>query len=96
MERGTIVDLKASFGSGIITLIVQGEDGKRRALRGDNGPTSRALISMCGRRASQGHSLIRDCIIGTEILYVVDDLGLLQCFADASRVNDLGDSIEDD
>lgn len=74
-KRGTIVNAQAE--GGLMTLFIRGEDGKVQVIRGDNGPTVRALINVFGTDIVRGHSLQVDRIQGQEILYDTDDLGLL-------------------
>jgi hypothetical protein len=75
MERGTIIDAKAR--GGLLSLTIRGPDGTDTEALGDNGPTVRALMGIFGREIVRGHTLLVDRVIGQEIVYELDDLGLL-------------------
>jgi hypothetical protein len=76
-RRGTIMSVSASWGSGLMALSIKKGDGKIEIVRGDNGPTVRALMNVFGSDIVRGHSLQVDRIVGQEIGYDTDDLGLL-------------------
>ena len=75
VQQGIITDFRASFGSGIATLLVDG-----RAIYCDNGVTVRALDACFGCIAD-GHTVDVSQLIGQQIAYQVDDLGMLTSFA---------------
>ena len=75
MERATIKGLKASWGSGIATLVIEGPNGEPGMLHADNGPLIRALDACFGCIAP-GHSVDVSKIVGQEIEYELDDMGL--------------------
>ena len=86
MERGTVKGIQASFGSGIMTLTLENEDGKTVRVHGDSGPTGRALIHAFGREVCSGHTLLTDKLVGREVVYALDDFGFLAGLANADEV----------
>lgn len=62
---------------GIVDILVKREDGKVEHLRGDNGATVRALVSVFGDDIVEGHSIVASELYGREIGYDTDDFGML-------------------
>lgn len=75
MERGTIVELRGSWGSGIATLVLDTDKG-RVYVPCDNGITVRALNAAFPGFITDGHCVDNSVIEGQEIAYATDDLGL--------------------
>jgi len=71
---GTIKDIEHISGSGGITIVL--EDGTR--LFGDNGPVVRAFEDMFGNVIRQDHTFNKDMVIGKQIEYLVDTIGILE------------------
>lgn len=79
MERGVIQGMHGSWGSGIATLMISG-----RPVHCDNGATVRALDAAFGDVITDGHCFDVSKIVGKEIYYSMDDMGLiLECFTPA-------------
>jgi hypothetical protein len=72
---GTIVGYNSIMGSGLATLFVAERRGRVTAIPCDAGPSSRALRSAFGDR-----------VIGQEISFVVDELGILSSFTPIGEV----------
>lgn len=79
MKRGTITNARGQ--GGLLSLTIQGSNGSQ-TVYGDNGPTVRALMSLFGSEIVSGHTLLVDRIVGQEVCYEVDDLGLLVSLAE--------------
>ena len=75
VQEGTITGFRRSWANGIATLLVDG-----RAIYCDNAPTVRALDACFGCIAD-GHTIDVSLLIGQQIAYQVDDLGMLTSFA---------------
>lgn len=76
LKRGTIVEFRGSWSSGLATLVVvNAETGKTESLPADSGPLGRALINAFGA-SGNGHTINNDAIKGEEIFYAMDDMGL--------------------
>lgn len=76
MPRGVIEEFEGSYGSGIATLVVSGE-----RLLVDNGQTVRALDAAFGGVIGPGHTVNTSAIIGKEIDYYTDGLGMMVSFS---------------
>jgi len=78
MARATIKGLRASWGSwgsGIATLVVEDHNGELGVLHADDGPLIRALDA-CFGCIVPGHGVDVSRVVGQEIEYELDDLGL--------------------
>lgn len=73
--RGTIVGFNSSMGSGLATLFVEERRGRVAAIPCDAGPAGRALRSAFG-----------DQVIGQEIEFAVDEIGVLSGFTPVEEV----------
>lgn len=73
--KGTIVGFRGSRGSGLGSLVL--ED---RIIPCENAPTVRALDACFGGVITPGHTADSNPLRGKEIVYSVDDLGLLMAF----------------
>lgn len=73
-KKGTIEAFHGSWMSGLAELVIDG-----MPIMCDNGPTGRAL---CGAfdAAGAGHTINNDAIAGKEVVYSVDDMGMLLGF----------------
>lgn len=77
MARGIITDIQGS--GSILTVTVQDpETAKKRSFYADNGPFVRALIGLLGSHVVRGHSLQVDHVIGAEVSYELDEIGVLE------------------
>lgn len=75
-ERGIIRSVRPE--GGLIMLHLEHPKTKRRYLVvGDNGPTCRALAAIFGDHILEGHALHVEELIGREIGYTIDELGVL-------------------
>jgi hypothetical protein len=75
-KRGII---RGISGSGSI-LRIKFEDpqtGKINTVNAENGPTVRALIGLFGSEITRDHTLLVEKVLGQEVGYDTDDLGLL-------------------
>ena len=72
MHRGTITGFQGTWGSGLGCLLVD----YVRVLC-ENAPTVRALEGAFGDVIAPGHTVNQEAIIGREIYYSMDDLGLV-------------------
>lgn len=91
IERGTIVGLEGSWGSGIAHLVLEYE-GETVRVPCDNGPTVRALDSAFPGFITPGHSADNGVIAGQEIYYTYDDMGLM--LAGFTPVEEADEAIE--
>jgi len=73
MTKSKITGFSGSWQSGIATLYLD----PGGPVPCDNAPTVRALASMFPNVISQGHSIDVSSIIGKEVLWVYDDMGLM-------------------
>ena len=73
--RATIKGLRASWGSGLATLVVEDPNGEQGVLHADNGSLIRALDACFGCIAP-GHTVDVSKIVGQEIEYELDEMGL--------------------
>lgn len=74
--RGIIRDVDGS--GGILQLTFEDpETGSSQVVLADNAPTVRALRYIVGDHIVTGHSLLADELIGFELGYDTDDIGLL-------------------
>lgn len=78
--QGTITGFRGSWGSGIGYLIIDGEP-----IMCENAPTVRALDGCFGDVIGRDHSVDDSAIKGQEIVYSVDDLGMLAGFTPVSE-----------
>lgn len=74
-----IVDLEASWNSGLAVLVLEHDDGSRVRVAADNGPLVRALDSAFSCIAP-GHAVDVARLRGRRISYSVDAMGLLESF----------------
>lgn len=73
IHRGTIENFEGGWGSGIAVITISGE-----RVPCDNGPTVRAIASWCDEFITLGHSVDPEAITGREVVYGLDDIGLLE------------------
>lgn len=81
MKKGTIVDFRGSWGSGLATLVVRDGRGKVRGIYCDNGQTVRALDAIFGGVIEIWHGVNMGALKGKTIWYDVDELGVLSSIA---------------
>ncbi len=91
MRRATIKDVQASWGSGMLVLVVEdAETHNVVRLLGDNGPTVRALDAMFSC-ILPGHRLDTEAVIGQDIAYEGTDYGpgmfMLEALAPAEEAD---------
>ena len=72
MRRGTITGFSGHWLSGIGYLLVDGV-----AVPCENAPTVRALEGAFGDVIAEGHTVSQETIVGKEIYYSMDDMGLV-------------------
>jgi hypothetical protein len=72
MKLSKITGFAGSWQSGVATIYLDDEP-----VPCENAPTVRALASMFPNVISQGHSIDVSSIIGKEVLWVYDDMGLM-------------------
>ena len=72
VRRGTITGFRGSWMSGIGYLLVDGV-----GVACENAPTVRALDACFGDVIAEGHTVSQEAIIGKEIYYSMDDMGLV-------------------
>ena len=72
MRRGTITGFSGHWLSGIGYLLVDGV-----GVPCENAPTVRALEGAFGDVIAEGHTVDQEAIIGRQIYYSMDDLGLV-------------------
>lgn len=72
LQRGFIDGFQGTWGSGLGHLIVNGIP-----VPCDNGPTVRALESAFGDVITDNHSVNQSGIQGREIIYALDEFGLV-------------------
>jgi len=77
--QGTINGMKGNWLSGIGYLLIDG-----KAIPCENATTVRALARCYDDVIGSTHSVNEKAIIGKEIVYQLDDLGMLNGFAPAS------------
>lgn len=70
--RGTIDGFEGSWQSGLGYLVING-----MPVMCENAPTVRALEGAFGDVIGEGHTVNTKALAGKEIIYSVDDLGLL-------------------
>lgn len=78
---GTIVGVEAS--GGIITLTLKNKDGSKTTVHADNGPLVRALNEAFPGFIVPGHRFDSERVVGEQIEYEVDDLGMMAGFQPA-------------
>ena len=69
--RGEIESIGGQPMSGLLTMVIGGH-----VVHADNGPTIRALDAAFGGVIGAGHSFNSDAVIGKEVYWVFDDMGL--------------------
>ena len=72
VHRGIIEGFHGSWLSGLATLIISG-----RPVHCDNAPTVRALEGCFGDVIAEGHSVNQKGIVGKDIVYSMDEMGLI-------------------
>jgi hypothetical protein len=77
LEKGVIVGVYGSYGSGIATMIFEDNE-----VFCENGPTIRALEECFGNVIGEGHTINNENggHVGQEIVYSVDFMGILEGF----------------
>jgi hypothetical protein len=73
--RGTIEQFSGSWGSGLGSLLISG-----RLVTCENAQTVRSLDACFGNVIAPNHSVNQDAIRGQEVIYSVDDIGVLLGF----------------
>lgn len=82
MKNGTIVGITGSYGSGLV--IIKVKTGKKtKTLFGENGPVVRALNEIFPGFV-EGHSFDPGVLIGKDIQFETDPLGILTQLAPAA------------
>jgi|MudIll2142460700_1097286.scaffolds.fasta_scaffold834067_1 hypothetical protein len=76
MYRGTIDGFSGSWGSGLGSLIINGQ-----LVPCDNAATVRALEACFGGVITPGNTVSQDSIVGREIRYSVSPWGVLEGFS---------------
>jgi len=97
LERGCIRRIDGAWGSGILqlkieTVRIRADSDNRfrfeavgdiRNIPADNGPTIRTLEALFGDVITPGHTFNPDSVIGREVFYMLDDMGVcLQAIMD--------------
>jgi len=77
IKRGTIVDFKGSWGSGIAIISIKDDKGKIQNIPCENTTTVRALDSMFEGVITAGHSVNVEALRGKQIKWIWDDMGLM-------------------
>jgi len=78
MNKGTIVQFRGSWGSGIGFLdIKDSETGEVQSIPCENSPTVRALEACFGNVITEGHTANGRGYIGKEIYWDYDELGMI-------------------
>lgn len=72
MKRGKITGFEGNWGSGMATLWVDGAP-----IPCDNAATVRALDAIFGDVIAPGHCVNTEALVGREILWDWDDMGLM-------------------
>lgn len=80
LERGTIVGLSGSWGSGIAMLMIKDDKGKVNMIACDNATTIRSLDACYGDVITEGHGINLKNVIGKEIFYSMTDYGVVEGF----------------
>ena len=80
MRRGTIVEFRGSWLSGLATLIIHNDEGEREIVPCENAATVRALEAAFGDVIGPGHTVNAEAIVGRKILYSTDPIGVLEGF----------------
>ncbi len=75
LYQGTITGFMGSWGSGIANLLIDG-----LPVLCENAPIVRALESAFGNVIGNNHCVNQDAIIGQEIVYCTDSMGVLEGF----------------
>lgn len=75
MRKGTITSFRGSWGSGLGYLVID-----EVPVPCENAQTVRALEGAFGDVIAPGHSVNQEAIVGQEIYYSVDELGILDGF----------------
>ena len=92
--RDQIAGFHGSWGSGLASLTF--ESG--RSVMCENGQTVRALDACFGDVITEGHCVDQQAIIGKDIVWSMDDLGILEGFTPAcewrGELPELGGEIE--
>jgi hypothetical protein len=81
--KGTITAFGGSWGSGLGFLAIDGI-----GIPCDNAPTVRALEGAFGDVIAPNHSVNQAAIIGKEIYYSVDDIGVLDGFTPVDEASE--------
>jgi hypothetical protein len=80
IKKGQIMGFEGSWGSGIATLTLKGEDGRIVNIPCDNGPTVRSLESAYGNIIGESHTASIKNIKGKWIYYDTEEWGTLAGF----------------
>lgn len=75
IHRGTIKEFKGGWVSGLASLVIEDENGDTTIVSGDSGPIGRALGAMFDA-IGEGHTITHEKIVGQEVYYILDDMGL--------------------
>ncbi len=74
--KGTLKGFSGNWQSGLATLHFYG----RPSIHCENAPTARALDACFGDVIAHGHTVDSSAIDGKEVIYSVDDMGILYGF----------------
>lgn len=77
MEKGTILEFRGSWSSGIAQLIIKDEKGKVKEIPCENTTTVRALDACYGNVIGSGRTASQKSFVGKKIFYEYDDFGLI-------------------
>ena len=77
MDKGTILEFRGSWLSGIATLIIKDSKGKTKEIPCENTATVRALDACYGGVIQSGRTASEKSFVGKKIFYEYDDMGLL-------------------
>jgi len=77
MDKGTILEFKGSWLSGIATLIIKDTKGKVKEIPCENTATVRALDACYGSVIQSGRTASQKPFVGKKIFYEYDEMGLV-------------------
>ncbi|MEO0126316.1 MAG: hypothetical protein ABIL44_01030 [candidate division WOR-3 bacterium] len=77
MKKGTILEFRGSWLSGIATLVIKDERGKIKEIPCDNTATVRALDACYGNVIQSGRTVSQKPFVGKKIFYEYDEMGLV-------------------
>jgi hypothetical protein len=77
MNKGTILEFRGSWSSGIATLVIKDEKNKVKEIPCENTSTVRALDACYGGVIQSGRTASQKPFVGKKIFYEYDDMGLI-------------------